>query len=107
MGIVTIKNNASFRRIYARGRSRATRHLVCYTLPSGEPGRRFGFVASKKVGHAVERNRLRRVLKEIVRLNEHWFKPGHDYVIIVRPAARGVGYSFLERDLCRLAGDLG
>lgn len=107
MGIVTIKNNADFRRVYARGRSRASRYLVCYLLANDRPGPRFGFVASKKVGHAAERNRLRRMLKEIVRLNENWFKPGYDYVIMVRPAACGVGYSFLEKDLCRLARDLG
>lgn len=107
MGIVTIKNNSVFRRIYARGRSKASRYLVCYTLPNNEAESRFGFVASKKVGHAVERNRLRRILKEIVRLNENCFQSGYDYVIIVRPAARGVGYSLLEKDLLRLVRDLG
>ncbi|MDA8097801.1 MAG: ribonuclease P protein component [Desulforudis sp.] len=107
MGIVTIKKNPEFRHVFARGRSRASRYVVLYHLASEETGRRFGFVVSRKVGHAVERNRLRRMLKEITRLNEGAFKPGFDYVIVVRPAAFGVDYSRLEQSLLRLARDLG
>jgi ribonuclease P protein component len=49
---------------------------------------RFGFTVSKKVGNAVERNRVRRRLREIVRLNAVVVpQPGHDYVLIGRKAA--------------------
>ncbi|MDQ7789064.1 MAG: ribonuclease P protein component [Candidatus Desulforudaceae bacterium] len=107
MGIVTIKKNLEFRRVFASGRSRASRFLVLYHLRGEDTGRRFGFVVSRKVGHAVERNRLRRMLKEIVRLNEDAFRVGFDYVIVVRHAAHGEDYSRLEQSLLRLARDLG
>ena len=49
---------------------------------------RFGFTVSKKVGNAVERNRVRRRLREIVRLNAVMApQPGHDYVLIGRRTA--------------------
>jgi ribonuclease P protein component len=60
---------------------------------------RVGFTVSKKVGNSVERNRVRRRLREMVRLSdEARLRPGHDYVLIGRRAA-------LELPFDRLAGD--
>jgi len=61
---------------------------------------RVGFTVSKKVGTAVERNRVRRRLKEAVRRSaSRHMRPGHDYVIVGRRAA-------LTVDFARLTGDL-
>jgi len=61
---------------------------------------RVGFTVSKKVGTAVERNRVRRRLKEAVRRSaSHHMRCGHDYVLVGRRAA-------LTLDFARLAGDL-
>ena len=61
---------------------------------------RFGFTVSKKVGNAVERNRVRRRLREIVRRSDALSpQPGHDYVLIGRRAA-------LELQFDRMAGEL-
>jgi ribonuclease P protein component len=61
---------------------------------------RVGFTVSKKVGTAVERNRVRRRLKEAVRRSaSRQMRPGHDYVIVGRRAA-------LTVDFARLMGDL-
>jgi ribonuclease P protein component len=65
---------------------------------------RFGFTVSKKVGNAVERNRVRRRLKEIVRLSDP--KPiqdpsyfaGHDYVLIGRRAALKLSFERMRND---------
>ncbi|MDI6710818.1 MAG: ribonuclease P protein component [Thermoanaerobacterales bacterium] len=106
MGIITIKDNKDFRRIFARGASRVGPALVVYGL-AGEVGTtRFGFTVSKKVGKAVVRNRLRRVLKEICRLHPESFRPGMDYVVIARPRARDLTYRELATELLSLAGDL-
>src|SRR3974377_30417 len=48
---------------------------------------RVGFTVSKKVGNAVERNRVRRRLREMVRLSPHPLTSGHDYVLVGRRAA--------------------
>jgi len=60
---------------------------------------RFGFTVSKKVGNAVERNRVRRRLREIVRLAEPTrLQTGHDYVLIGRHAALKVPFARIAQD---------
>ncbi len=61
---------------------------------------RFGFTATKKLGNAVTRNRIRRRLKEMVRLvAPAHAREGHDYVLVARPVAATRSFSALERDL--------
>jgi ribonuclease P protein component len=60
---------------------------------------RFGFTVSKKVGNAVERNRVRRRLREIVRLSdEKRMQSGHDYVLVGRRAALQTPYARMTQD---------
>ena len=60
---------------------------------------RFGFTVSKKVGNAVERNRVRRRLREIVRTaGSNRIRSGHDYVLIGRRAALKVAFARIAED---------
>ena len=60
---------------------------------------RVGFTVSKKVGKAVERNRVRRRLREIVRLAKPaWMRAGHDYVLIGRRAALELPFARMTQD---------
>jgi len=63
---------------------------------------RFGFSVSKKAGKAVVRNRIKRVLKEICRINGQWFREGYDYIIIPRKGAIIKNFQDLSEDLFRL-----
>jgi ribonuclease P protein component len=63
---------------------------------------RIGFTVSRKVGNAVERNRVRRRLREIVRLQSRGaLRPGHDYVLIGRRTALSAAFSDLAADYDR------
>ncbi len=102
---VSLKANYAFRRLYSKGRSAATPLLVVYVLKNRLGARnRLGITVSTKLGKAVVRNRVRRRLREIYRLNEAQLLPGRDVVIVARVRARDAAYKDLERDflsLCR------
>ena len=67
---MTVKENYEFRRIYAKGRSGVSPYLVVYVRPNRRGRNRIGVTVSTKLGHAVVRNRVRRRLREIFRLNQ-------------------------------------
>jgi ribonuclease P protein component len=63
---------------------------------------RIGFTVSRKVGNAVERNRVRRRLRELARLKSgDALRPGHDYVLVGRRAALSAAFSDLAADYDR------
>ena len=87
-GFTTVKENKDFRRIYAAGKSVSNGTLVLYMYRNNDGfKKRFGFSVSKKVGKAVVRNRVKRLLKEVCRVNEVIFPGGNDYVIVARKKA--------------------
>ena len=85
----------------ARASKVATTGFVLQSRNRGDDGPvRVGFTVSRKVGTAVERNRVRRRLREIVRLSaESEVHPGHDYVLIGRRAALSLPFERLNDDL--------
>ncbi len=101
-----LKKRRDFTRVYQRGKSVAARSLVLCWRKTKEPSYRVGFTVSKKVGNAVVRNRIRRRLKEIVRLRPELFSVGRDYIIIARTSAASSSYRELEKELERLLGKL-
>lgn len=74
--------------MYRRGTSAAGRHLVVYAFARpGDGPARLGLSVGRRVGGAVQRNRVKRVLREeFARLRED-LSPGMDYVVIARPGA--------------------
>ncbi|MFC1991918.1 ribonuclease P protein component [Chloroflexota bacterium] len=81
--------------VYSKGSSRASNLLVMRALSNGLTLSRYGLSVSKRVGNAVTRNRLKRLLREILRITP--LKMGWDVVFIVRPAAAKADYASLKR----------
>jgi len=67
------------------------------------PQSRFGFTVSRKVGGAVVRNRVRRRLREIVRVHRAQFPAGQCFVIVARPEAAEADFDTLKGDLLAVA----
>lgn len=79
-----LKKNKSFQAVYRVGKSYANRQLVLYILPNKSDQRRVGFAAGKRLGNAVKRNRVKRLLREAYRLNQHRLATGFDIIVVGR-----------------------
>jgi ribonuclease P protein component len=87
-----LSRSAEFDRVYRQGRSVANRYLVLYTFPrGGEEPARVGLSVGRKVGGAVERNHVKRLLREACARHAGALPSGHDIVVVARGPARELG----------------
>jgi len=97
-----LSRSAEFDRVFRQGRSVGNRVLVLYSFPRAEGGQpRLGISVSRKVGGAVERNRVKRLLREAFQQQLSRLPPGHDVVLVARPEAHAIA----ERDGLRGIGE--
>ena len=102
----SLKLNHIFRRLYHTS-GVADGLLVLYARKNRTDGNRVGITVSKKLGHAVVRNRVRRRLREIYRLNEAQFQPGWDIVVVARTKAVHAGFGEWTESYLSLARKAG
>ena len=101
-----LKLNHIFRRVY-HSSSVGCSHLVLYARRNRTETNRVGITVSKKLGKAHIRNRVRRRLREVYRLNEDLFAPGWDIVVVARSAAIGADFHKLTQGYLALAEKAG
>ena len=101
-----LKLNHIFRRLYSSS-GHANSYLVLYARKNRTATNRVGFTVSKKLGCAVVRNRTRRRLREVYRLNEDRFTPGWDIVIVARSRCVDAEFGKLTHAFLSLAEKAG
>jgi ribonuclease P protein component len=88
-----LQKKEHFRKVFKWGKSVANRQLVLYYCANREVSDfRLGISVSKKIGHAVTRNRIKRLLKEVARHQSDHIACGYDFIIIVRKPAVDMSY---------------
>jgi len=101
-----LKLNHIFRRLYGTA-GYANGFLVLYARKNHTQKNRVGLTVGKKLGHAVVRNRVRRRLREVYRLNEDRFLPGWDIVVVARSRCIGASFPQLRSAYLQLAAKAG
>lgn len=103
----TLKKNYEFKRLYNKGKTAVTPYMVVYALKTQRGHRRVGYTVSTKLGKAVVRNRVRRRLREIYRLNSDRLIDSADIVIVARSRCVDAEYAKMERAFLHACAELG
>ncbi|MCB8983886.1 MAG: ribonuclease P protein component [Ardenticatenaceae bacterium] len=101
-----LRRSADLRRVREQGRSRRHPLVVLIIQPNGLEVSRFAFVASRRVGNAVQRNRARRLLREVIRGHLMEVKPGWDCLLIARQEMRDATLGAVETAVLALLARL-
>lgn len=103
---VSLKENRIFRRLYAKGKSAVAPTMVLYCRKNGRRESRLGLTTGTKLGHAVVRNRARRRLREVFRLNSGRLRQGYDIILVARGRTLSASWKELNDTFLRLCRKL-
>ena len=101
-----LKRSRDFTTIYNKSRKVYTRYAIVFVSENKNCMQRFGFVASKKTGNAVQRNRIKRLFREFVKNNKEKFKEGTDYIFVGKAVLKeklaSLKYEDIEKDMLKV-----
>jgi len=97
-----LRNNRDFRKVYDKGKSISNKYLVMFYIKNGLDYNRVGFSTTKKLGNAVIRNKVKRLIKESFRLNNDNLINGYDIVFLARIRATSASYEDMEKSIINL-----
>ncbi|MEL1134887.1 ribonuclease P protein component [Desulfitobacterium sp. THU1] len=93
-----LRQKSLFKKVFAQRKSFSGKYVVVYVA---EGPSKFGFIASKKVGNAVVRNRAKRLMREVIRRHLLEIKENTQIICIARSSIKGVSYSEVENSLVK------
>ena len=101
-----LKKRYEFKQAQLSGRRIHTPHFLIVVHPNALQNSRLGITVTKKVGNAVQRNRIKRLVREVFRRNRQLFPPSEDLVFIAKRGAGEIDYGSLLSELQRAAKKL-
>jgi ribonuclease P protein component len=101
-----VRRRSDFLRVQRSGRRVATRSFLLFARRNGLGHGRLGITVSKRVGNAVRRNRVKRLVREVYRLNREMFPSDADLVVVAKKAATVDDYEEVRAELTRAARKL-
>jgi ribonuclease P protein component len=101
-----LKKRYEFKQAQLSGRRIHTPHFLIVVQPNALQNTRLGITVTKKVGTAVQRNRIKRVVREVFRRNRQLFPLSHDLVFIAKRGATDIDYGSLLSEVQRAANRL-
>jgi len=102
-----LRDSRDFKKLYDKGKSAHSKHLVVIHLQNRLGFNRYAFLASKKVGKAVVRNRARRLMKESLRAQRDKLKQGYDILFIARSSISGATFTEVLESMNKTLGRSG
>ena len=96
-----LRRRPEFLAIQRDGHRRHTPHLVVIRRATSGPGSRLGVTVSKRIGNAVVRNRVKRLLREVFRVRHADIRPPIDVVVIAKPGAGTLSYAQAATEFAR------
>ena len=102
MKLGKLRNSAEFERVYKNGKKFWNRNFVLYILHNGNNQLKIGLTVSKKVGKSVQRNRVKRLIREAIRLSQDALEPNYDLVIVAQNSAADLNFYQTQQSLLHL-----
>ena len=106
MSIKKIKNSKEFSLVYNNSKKIYTKYVIVFVRNNENEEQRFGFVASKKTGNAVQRNRIKRLFKEFVKTHKNKFRENTDYIFVgksvLKENIKNLKYKDIEKDIIKV-----
>ena len=101
-----LRNKIEFSKVYNQGRSYSNQSLIIHVMKSDDVEGKIGFAVGKKIGNAVVRNRIKRLLREVYRLNQHEIQCDVSMILIARKSLIDASFEDVTKnfkDICRRA----
>jgi len=94
-----LRKKSNIKEVFAGGKNYSVKHVAIYVLKGPK---RFGFIASKKVGNSVQRNRAKRLMREVIRIHLSQIRNDTQIILIARANIKGVSYLEVEKTMMNM-----
>lgn len=95
----SLKKNFEFKKVFTKGKWVKGKYVVIYFLKNNSELNNLGIAVSRKTGNSVERNRIKRLVRECYRLNENNISLGNNIIILWKSNKKDITFKELEKDI--------